>query len=268
MIDEKVRNSFIEKCIEEYYREDKKILIDESVMSITCSIFLIYNLIYFGNKIEIEEETIEKIKNYSKIMSKRACYEIMAHNSKIFLLNVGRDNKKNYFVIKLEGPSKFEKVKRYLTQHDDVIFYLQDKILYESLRREGLEEKLFLMKRGMVELDLYSNKLIKLETIGAIKFEDGKMRIYPREGVEIKVYNSDGVENTEVVKEVNVGDLVFIKKRRTVEITSYKLYDIISRHTRNHALRLFWTDLNNDHKTNRFIEFLPEQYKKIIKDNI
>ena len=74
-------------CIEGCFEADTKVMIDESIMRIESIMFYIYDLIYFGNKIIISKQTLDKIKLYSKMKHRR----IMSANAKYLLQNIKKD---------------------------------------------------------------------------------------------------------------------------------------------------------------------------------
>lgn len=264
-MDEKQRK-LVRTCLAEYYEEDKRILLDISVTQIACITFLVYNLIFFGNKVIISKETFNKMIELSKYKAKTKSEEIRRNNCIYLLDHIRRDTNNNYSIVNLEG-EQYTETKEFLLQNPDTIFYLANDILFEKLIEDGISSKqLYLMKQGMRETDPHEDKFLKFETIGAIQFEKQKMIIYPRDGVIIKVYNSKGIEKT--VKEINTKDFVLIKKAKKQNLYSYNLFQVVSKHTRNHAIRIIWTDLQIGEKTNKYIERLPYEYKKIILENI
>ena len=47
-----MQEKIIQQCVENYFLEDKIVMLDESLMRIKGIMFYIYDLIYFGNKID------------------------------------------------------------------------------------------------------------------------------------------------------------------------------------------------------------------------
>lgn len=165
------------------------------------------------------------------------------------------------------GKSKKQRIRNYLLKNSDSIFYLEDTKLYQELEDNKTRNQLCLLQIGMVDVNPFRSKNFKFETIGAIQFENRKMMIHTKEGVLIKIYNSRGIEKTEGIQEVKPRDFVLI--RGTKEDTySFNLYEVVSRHTRNQAIRIIWTDLKKGQKSNKYIDRLPYQYKKMISDNV
>jgi len=264
-MDEKERRHWIKNCLREYYEEDKKILIDISTMQIVSITYILYNLIFFGNKILISKQTLNEITRIStqKPNSKRE--EILIKNAGYILQAIQRQ--------KIEGYKNFEiveeniDVKSFLEQGPNNIFCLSNYNLYDELNGYGLRHKLLFVEKGIQETNPHKSDRIKFETIGAIGFEDGKMFIHPKGENLIKVYNKRGVEKEGEILEVKPGDYVLIRGVKD-GYYSFNLYEVVSRHTRNHAVRLIWSKLKIGEKTNKYIESLPYEYSKIIYDNL
>ena len=117
----------------------------------------------------------------------------------------------------------------------------------------------------MVEVNPFRSKEFKFETIGAIQFKDEKMILTPKKTNLIKVYNSNGKEKEG--NEVNLRNYVLIRGSKE-DNYSFNLYQVVSKHTRNHAIRIIWTNLKKGEKSNKYIDRLPYQYKKMILDNV
>ena len=267
-----MRRNLLKKCLHDYYEEDKKILLDKSVIQITSSTFLIYNLIYFGNKIFIPKETIKGWKKKSRQSPNSKSHEIKINNAKYFLDKINQDERNNFNIIDSQGETYYFKIKNYLTENPNCIFYLADLNLYNRLKDEGISNnQLYLLEEGFKETNPYEDYLLKFETIGALSFENGKMVIYPKDNFIIKVYNSKGNERLGTVKEVKIKDYVLIKKEKDSQkgkVFTYKLFQIVSKHTRNHSIKIIWTDLHVGEKTNKYIESLPYICQKIIEENV
>lgn len=268
-MNEKQMRALARDCVKEYYEEDKKILIDISVLKIACITFLLYNQVFFGNKVLLTRETWNAILRESKKQIRDKRSEIIINNANYLIQAIEKDERENYQIIELEK-GKYEKAQRiwnFLKQNVDTIFYLSDPFLYQHLRDNGLNSQLNYIEMGKREVDPFQYKSFKFETIGAIKFEDGEMLIYPKESPVIKVYNQKGQERTNKVKKVKIRDYVLIVGKKEDGL-SFHIYQIVSKHTRNHAIRIIWTDLKNGEKTNKYIDRLPYQYRKMILDNV
>lgn len=259
---EKEKRSLVRDCLNAYYKKDKEILIDVSVLQITCIPFLLYNQIFFGNKVIIFKETLDemiriKIQPFSNIEQ-----EIRIRNAGNLLEAIERDNYNNYKIIERKGSYR-----KFLLENPNCIFYLADENLYQELNEHGLKRQLVLLQKGMIEVNPFRNRDFKFETIGSICFKDGKMLINDNKTSFIKVYNSKGKEKNHFEEELKPRDFVLIRGDKDT-VYSFNLYEIVSTHTRNQALRIIWTDLNKGQKSNKYIDRLPYQYKKMILDNI
>lgn len=267
-MNEKEKNFLVRECLESYYKEDKKILIDISVLKITCITYLLYNNIFFGNRILISKVTLEKIKEKSKHSFSTTQSEIAVKNAKYLLESIKRDTRGNYEIIDIKGykDNKIQSIKKFLFNNPDTIFYLSDLFLYQSLMENELKRQVELLEMGIRDVNPFRSKIFKFETIGAIRFRDGKMYIFKKEGVLIKIFNKTCIEKEEN-QEVKPRDYVLIRGEKDNKY-SFNLYQVISYHTRNHAIRIIWTDLEKGKKSNKYIERLPYNYKKIIEDNV
>lgn len=269
-MNEKEMRTLVRDCLNQYHKEDKKILIDISVIQIMSIPYILYNLIFFGNKIYLSKETFEslhKVKN-KKITTKRE--EIVEKNASYILEAIQRDEQTdyhNYTIIDMNeyGTTKKGRIKNFLLQNSNCIFYLANYELYESLKTTRVESQLNFLTMGMVEANPFRSKEFKFETIGAIQFKDEKMFIVPRETNLIKVYNSKGIKKED--NEVNPRNYILIRGNKE-EKYSFSLYQVVSKHTRNHAIRMIWTDLKKGEKSNKYIDRLPYQYRKMILDNV
>lgn len=254
------------ECLENYFEEDRKIMIDESIMRIKSIMFYIYDLIYFGNKIIISKQTLEKIKDYSKRKYKR----IMSDNSQYLLENMKRDKYGNYEIVdisKEDGNTSAKKLGSYLAKNKHVMYFLESKKHYEKLAEMGLKEQLKLLDFKMKVTSLCKSKSIKFITIGAIEHKNGKMFLSNRPGDTVfKVYDNAGKEKKGEVVEVEVNDIVLIRSNKNM-IYSFNLCKVITQHSRNQAINIIWTDIAKGHKTNFYVERLEDKYRKMILDN-
>lgn len=268
-MNEKEMRTLVRDCLNSYYHEDKKILIDASITQIIYGPFLLYNLIFFGNKVILSKQTYETILKESKKEIKDKRSEISVKNAGYLIDAMKKDERDNYQIIEMEsyGKTKVQRIRNFLKHDSDVVFYLSDLFLYESLRDTSIKSQLNFVEEGKREVNPFRSKMFKFETIGAIKFEEEKMVIYEKEGTKIKVYNKKYTEKQENVKEIKPRDYVLIVGIKE-DGYSFNLYEIVSRHTRNHAIRIIWTDLKFGQKTNKYIDRLPYQYRKMILDSI
>lgn len=269
-MNEKERKKFVKDCLREYHQEDMQILIHESVMQITCISYFLYNQIFFGNKILFFRETLEKIQEMSKEEAKTKYDGIRIRNSGYFLQALENDHNGNYKIIEQEKVnSETENVLIFLKQNSNAIYYLEDYSLYMQLKENNLNNKqLVLLEKGVIEVNPFRHKQFRFETMGPIKIEDGRMMIYQKEDNDtlLKVYNARGKEKTEKVIEVKTRDFVLIRGKKE-DSYSFNLYEIVSTHTRNNAIRIIWTVLKIGQKSNKYIDRLPYQYRKMILDN-
>jgi len=274
-MNEKALKELTRNCLKEYHEEDKKILIDVSITKISCSIYLLYNLIFFGNKIYIFKETLKLLIKISAEGSISKASEIKTKNAKYILDSIQRDNEtsyNNYKIIEMKqyGETKYEAIQQFLMQNPDAIFYLANYELYEKLKENGLSKQMCFLNKGLVETKPFGNREFKFETIGAIKIENKKMLISQKENstTTIKVYNSKGIEKQGDIQEVKPRDLILIKSIKEDGNCSFLLYEVVSRHSRNQSIRIIWTNLKKGQKTNKYMDRLPYKYRKMILDNI
>lgn len=268
-MDEKQMKILVRNCIKEYYEEDKRILIDVSVLKITCITYFLYNLIFFGNSIVLAKETLESILKISNKKSNDTKSEIAIKNANYLIEAIKKDERGNYQIIEMEKCSggKTQSICNFLKQNEDVIYCLSDKSLYQILKDRGLSSQLNFIEIGKREENPFQDKRFKFETIGAIQFENEEMIIYQKESTIIRVYNQKGQERTDKVKKVKIRDYVLIIGKKE-DRSSFNLYQVVSRHTRNHAIRIIWTELKKGQITNKYIDRLPYQYRKMILDNV
>lgn len=258
-------NKAIKECIKNYFKEDKTVMIDESLMRIKGFIFYIYDLIFFGNKIIISEKTLEKIEKSKS----RITYKVYSDNCSYLLKNMEKDEYNNYTIVDLDqyGKSTYEGIVNYLQKNPSVVYLLANRKLYNKLLNEGLKDRLKLLEVGMKITSLCKNKAIKFVTLGFIKHEDGKMFLQKRSNETlIKVYNSEGEEKEGEIIEVEINDIILTRSNKRTKY-SFNLYKIVTRHTRNSAINIIWTDMLKGEKTNFYVKKLDYKYQKMIEDN-
>lgn len=266
---EKERKTLVKECLKAYYEEDKAILLHSSSLQISCIPYLLYNHIFFGNTIMIPKRTFKIMKRTSKEKPTTVRQEIRVRNATYLLESIQRDTRADYRIISLEqyGKSEPERIKNYLLKNPDTIFYLADLDLFQTIKEAQIVNQLYLLSVGMYEVNPYQSKIYQFQTIGAIHFEQGKMMIHQRGTTLIKIYNAKGIEKQQSVTEVKPRDFVLLRGDKG-DAYSFNLYEIVSRHTRNHALRIIWTNLKKGSQSNQYIDRLPYQYKKMIVENI
>lgn len=268
-MNEKEMRTLVRDCLNSYYHEDKKILIDASITRIIYGPYLLYNLIFFGNKVIFSNQTYEAILKESKkeITDKKS--EIAVKNAGYLIDAIDKDERGNYQIVEIDnyGKTKEQRIRNFLKHNSNVIFYLSDLFLYQSLKDSSINSQLNFMPEGRREVNPFRSKIFKFETIGAIKFEEEKMVVHEKEGTTIKVFNKKYREKQETIKEISPRNYVLIIGHKE-DGYSFNLYQIVSRHTRNHAIRIIWTDLKFGQKTNKYIDRLPYQYRKMILDSI
>ena len=213
-MDERKLKDLVRQCEKEYYQEDKKILIDESITQITCSIYLLYNLIFFGNKVLLSEETYEKLKEISEDDCGCASKEISSRNAKFILQAIKNDGKttyNDYTIIKMDeyGENKNERIRNFLLKNPDAIFYFCSNDLYQELNQIEIRNQLCPLKKGMVEVNPFKNRKIRFETIGIVKIQDQKMIVKRKEEILVKIFNSKGVQK--YTDEVKPRDFLLIR---------------------------------------------------------
>ncbi len=163
MLNEIERRTLIKQCLQMYYEEDKTILIDASMLQVTCSMYMVYNLIFFGNKIKIFKNEWHKIQIISKEERYTGADHILVQNAKFLIENRRRDKNGDYEIIEGKKCSKVYNVKRYLEEHPNSIYYLSDKRIYQRLIQLGLKEQLYFLYIRKVKqfvLNLIKNKIL------------------------------------------------------------------------------------------------------------
>lgn len=254
------------ECIKNYFKEDRIVMLDESVMRIKGGIFYIYDLIFFGNKIVISTDTLKRIKkSKSRITNKT-----LSENCSYLLENIKRDKHGNYNVVDIRkyGTTPVERVANYLKEHKDIIYLLESKKFYDKLVQEDLEDRLKLLDINRKIASLCKNEKAEFQTLGLVIQKDGKMFFENRPGDGIvKIYNHSGQEKKGDNIEVKVGDIILTRSDRNTKY-SFNLYEIVTRHSRNFAIKIIWTDIIKGESTNFYVEKLNEKYKKLVKDNV
>ncbi len=264
MLNEIERRTLIRQCLQMYYEEDKIILIDASMLQVTCSMYMVYNLIFFGNKVKIFKNEWNKIQRISKEQRYSTADHIFIQNAKFLIEDVGRDKYGDYEIVEGEKCSKIYNIKRYLKNHPNSIYYLSDKWIYRRLVRLGLKEQLYFLQKYTREVNPFADRINKFETIGALRLQNGKMYISPKEGTLVRVYRADGIEKS--LKDIIPGDIILIRGQK-MGAYSFNIYEVVSYHSRNQAMKIIWTDLKNEKRSNPYIERLPYLYRNMILSN-
>lgn len=266
---EEQRRRFVRRVLKEYYDEDKTILIDSSICRVLCTKYIIGDLIYFGNKILIPSEELEIIKDFANCNQNVKWKIIRKRNAQIILGKIEKDTHKSIEIVDMpKAKEKVDGLENYLKENPSVLLYLQDNELYQKLQTRELRKQLFLMYEGMEDIGLFASKY-KFETIGSIDFEKGKMKIYTnsRRTSEIKIFYDNGKikEEEDGGVEVKPRDFIVIKSQFEEDgVKSIRLYEIVSKHSRNHASLILWTTLEKEQTTNWYIEQLPYKLQRII----
>lgn len=266
-MDHKKRNAIVKECLREYYSEDKIIVIDSSTIQIAAINFIIYNLIFFGNKIVLFKDSFDQIVEISK--EKPICKkeEIKINNAKYLLEAIKTDERGNYKIISPKTKAnRKQTIINFLKENANAIFYLSNIILYKELKKEKLESQLYFLEMGKVEVNPFQSREFKFETIGAVQFEREKMFIEEKDNCLIKVYNQKGEEKIGKIKDVQVNDYVLIRAKKEGTY-SFNLFQIVSKHSRNFATLIIWTDLKNGKKTNKYIDRLSYIFRRMILEN-
>lgn len=263
---EKQRKEFVKNCLQNYYEEDKIILIDPSVCSVARAQYILKDLLYFGNKLFILKEDLVTLKEFANNTDGNNAIGIKGRNAlSILELLI----KKKATVVSFPDKTKktrVDKIERVLNNYSNSLFYLENESLFYKLRERGVMKQLNLMYKGMQDIGLFKSKFT-FETIGAI---NGCMQIIQREmqsdSSTLKVYNSKGQYKEGKVVDVNKRDYIVITTIKEDKVRSIKLYEVVSNHTRNHASLILWTHLKEGEKTNEYIETLPYKFQRIISD--
>lgn len=248
------------------FEEDKKVMLDESIMRMKGGIFYIYDLIFFGNKIVISTETMKKIKRFKN----RVTYKIYSNNCKYLLENIEKDSHGNYEFVDIdvyEG-SKVSKLIHYLREHENVIYLLTNRRLYEKLTIIGLKNRIMLLDENMKYPSLCKNHSVMFVTLGLVQHKESRMFFERNSGETlVKVYSKSGEEKQfDKSIEIEVGDIIFTRSDKEMKY-SFNIYQIVTRHSRNFAVRIIWTDLLKGEKTNFYVKRLDYIYQKMIEDN-
>ena len=258
-------NKVTKECVKNYFQGDKKVMIDESLMRIKGFILYIYDLIFFGNKIIISSKTLKKIKKSKS----RITYKVYSDNCTYLLKNMEKDEYQNYIIVDLDeyGKSFYEKLAKYLQENPDVVYFLANRKLYDKLVNKGLKERLKLLEVSMKFTSLCKNKIAKFTTLGFVKHEDGKMFFQDRQNETlIKVYNSQGEEKKGETIEIEINDVILTRSNKNTKY-SFNLYKVVTRHSRNFAVNIIWTDILKGEKTNFYVKKLDYKYQKMIENN-
>lgn len=254
------------ECIKNYFKEDRIVMLDESVMRIKGGIFYIYDLIFFGNKIVISTDTLKKIKKSKN----RITNKTLSDNCSYLLENIKRDKYANYDIVDIRkyGATPVERIANYLKEHKKVIYLLESKKFYDKLVQEDLADRLKLLVINRKIASLCKNEEVEFQTLGFVMHKDNKMffESLPGDGI-VKIYDHAGQEKKGDDIEVKVGDIILIRSDKNTKY-AFNLYEIVTRHSRNFAIKIIWTDIVKGESTNFYVEKLNEKYKKLIKDNV
>lgn len=256
----------IKHCKKNCFEEDRKVMLDESIMRMRGGIFYIYDLIFFGNKIIISTETMQKIKRSKN----RVTYRIYSNNCVYLLENIEKDSYGNYELIDISGyeGSKISKLIHYLRENENVIYLLTNRKLYEKLTTIGLKNKIILFDENMKYPSLCRNHSAMFVTLGFVKHKENRM-FFERRSEEnlVKVYLKSGEERQfDKTIELEVNDIILTRTDKEIKY-SFNIYQIVTRHSRNFAIRIIWTDMLKGDKTNFYIRKLDYIYQKMIEDN-
>lgn len=265
---ESEREKEVKRCLKLCYREDKQIMIDESMMRIHGIIQYIYDLIFFGNKIVLNDEDLAKIKRSRS----RITYKLYAENCSKLIKAMQEDTHNNYWTVivrNYDGNSYEEKLVDFLVKHPKVVYFTSNEKLYYYLAntRVNTQIKLFETKTRLT-IAFSKGKDVKFSTLGFVYKESGNLYFKNRcEEVLIKAFTEEGEEKKGKIVKVDVGDIIFIRKKKDI-IYSINLYKVVSNHSRNYAIHVIWTDLLIGEKTNFHIKRLEKKYQNIIYDNV
>ena len=166
------------------------------------------------------------------------------------------------------GGSEISNLISYLRENEEVIYLLTNCKLYNKLLTVGLKNKIILLDVNMKYTCLCKNNFVKFTTLGFVKHRENRMFFEknPRESI-IKVYSKSGEEKQfDEFVELKVNDIILTRGDKEVKY-SFNIYQIVTSHSRNFAVRIIWTDLLKGHKTNFYVEKLDYIYRKIIEDN-
>lgn len=254
------------QCIRDYFSEDKIVMIDESLMRVRGIMFYIKDLIFFGNKIIISEETMNRLEKKRKTTT----FRMLSRNISSLFENIEEDEYGNYQIVNIDdnGEKYSQKIANYLKKNSNTIYLLENTKVYELLRKNGINKQLVLLEKTFKVAPLFESRVVKFETLGMITRNNGKMIISKRpEGALVKVYNFSGEEKEGDEVEIDVNDIVLTISDKGI-INYYNLYWIVSRHSRHQAIKILWVHIPKGEKTNFYLERIEEKYKRIIQANI
>lgn len=258
----------IKRCLKTCYKEDKRIMFDESMFRIKGITLYIYDLIYFGNKIIISSTTLEKVRRDRN----RITYKVYADNCTYLLKSMEQDTYEDYTVVDISeyGTSEIKRLISFLRKNPDVIYFSSNARTYNIFVKEGLENNVKYFEVNTQIISICRRQEIKYDTLGFISRESENMFFRTKsEEVLIKAFTESGQEKNESEEkkvQVNVGDIILIRKNKDTMYT-FNLYKVISKHSRHFAVHIIWTDLVKGHKTNFYVKRLDEMYQRIIAEN-
>lgn len=258
----------IKRCLKTCYKEDKRIMFDESMLRIKGITLYIYDLIYFGNKIIISSSMVAK----AKVGKGRVTYKIYSDNCKYLLQSIDTDTYDDYNIVDMSkyGDSEIKRLIGFLKENPDVIYFLTNARIYNILLKEGLKNAIKFFELNTTIHAICRKQDIKYDTLGFVYREDGKMYFKTRtKDVVIKAFTDSGIEKSEKEGkpvQISVGDIILTRNNRETKYT-FNLYKIVSNHTRHFAVHIIWTDIAKGENTNFYVKRLEEMYQRIISNN-
>ena len=132
------------QCVRDYFLEDKIVMLDESIMRIRGIMFYIKDLIFFGNKIVISEETMSRLEKKRKTTT----FRMLSRNISSLFKHIEGDEYGNYRIVSFEdnGVKYSQKVANYLKKNNNTVYLLENTKVYELLRKNGIDTQLVLLE--------------------------------------------------------------------------------------------------------------------------
>lgn len=228
-----------------YFMRDENLLIDSSMLGVKAFPFIIYEHIYFGNKILIPDFCIRD-------MEIEANDETVNRNMEILKGQITRDERGNYRIVQISYPksSRREQIINFLSNNRRVILLTCKPIMQNECQERNLRYKRYYA--NSMELNTYG---LPLHTIGAIQFNKRDMYICNREGrTRIFVYDRNlNLKGYARKVLVDLYDYIFFITDKK-EVYTILIYQIVNCHSRHHAFKECWTDIKKENAQFTFIK--------------
>jgi len=241
----------------EFFIYDMNILLDFSMIFVRKVISIIYSNIFFGNRIYITEETLEKLRKISTDENEYS--ECKKRSAKLILEMTTYDSESRIRVIAIKN----REVAEYVKSQKNMILYVSSISFYANAQKMGVRVKLYNKYSGV-----YNERSINYTTVGALTFDEKSQMCledgYSKPGTTKKVYSAKLVEKKGQKVKINVGDYIVIRVEKT-KIITLLIYRVVNYHSKNNSIKLIWTDIKKD-DVNRFHYKCPELEELIIRN--